>query len=286
MMNSDYARLVKMNDGSVAFFSSYDPGLVQALKDEIPWQERRWNPEQKCWQVSPQHAQTLIDLSSRYLHVTAEVQGNMFATSSAPVIELLKLEYLGAAKERDSGDMTAFGWVDGGWNAVFPLKVLKSWFAFNDDDDEPTAAPTLYAVLGIQTDVPGAALKKAYRRAVKQWHPDVCREPNAAEQFKRIQVAYETLRNPQMRRRYDAGLTFQKTVKKPQVQRGGSNVFAQAFNAWRPPLRCGWVMVEAVSSLGRFNVSSVLSWEDIEHQGKTMISTWPRGADKFRVEWL
>jgi len=285
---NDYARLVKMQDGSIAFFSSYDSGLVDALKRDIPWQERRWQPGEKCWQVDPRHAQTLIDLSRRYLGVTADVQGDFLAASNDPVVELLKLEYLGTAKERDSGDWTAYGWVNGSWNAVFPLKVLKSWFAFDNDDDEcPTVAPTLYAVLGIKKDVAGADIKRAYRRAAKQWHPDVNKEPDAIDQFRRIQEAYEALSNPQTRRRYDAGLAFQKTVKAEPIDGFSDNNRMDMYGTlWYPPLRCGWVMVQAEQSLGRFNVLSILSWDDIEHNGKTMISTWPRGADKFKTEFV
>ena len=277
----DHARLVKMQDGSIAFYSSYDSGLVQALKRDISWQDRRWQADEKCWRVDPRHAQKLIDLSRTYLGVTADVQGDLFAVSSDPVVELLKLEYLGTAKQRDSGDWSAYGWVGNGWNAVFPLKVLKSWFAFDNDDEEcPTTAPTLYAVLGIKPDVPGADLKRAYRRAAKQWHPDMNKEPDATEQFQRIQAAYDVLGNPLQRRKYDAGLAFQKTVKPEQVSGGTYGAL------WYPPLRCGWVMVQAKSSLGRYNVSSIMSWDDIERNGKTMISHWPRGADHFESRWV
>lgn len=282
----DYARLVTLHSGDIQYFSSYDVGLVDALKREIPWQERRWNPDSKCWQVDPRHAQTLIDLSRQHLGVTAEVQGNLFAVSNDPVVKLLQLEYLGTAKERADGGWTASGWVNDGWNAIFPLDVLKSWFAFGDDDStDPTAAPTLYAVLGIQKDAPGTDLKRAYRRAAKQWHPDVCREPNAAEQFMRIQAAYDTLSNPLQRRKYDAGLAFQRSIKpdKKLSFADRQNLFG---SLWYPPLRCGWVMVQAKQSLGRLNVSSILSWTDIERGGLMMISTWPRGADHFEKRWM
>ena len=53
-------------------------------------------------------------------------------------------------------------------------------------------------------------LKKAYRRAALQWHPD---KNNATEEsrkkaeamFKDITEAYETLNDDQKRRRYDSG---------------------------------------------------------------------------------
>lgn len=276
----DYARITKTQDGSLAFYSSYDPDLVSALKAQIPWQDRRWLPDEKCWRVTIQYAQTLTDLARDYLGIECDIQPSLLQVSNDPVIEMLKLEYLGTAKDRGSNEPTAYGWVNSGWNAVFPLSVLKSWFAF-DDDGRPEAAPTLYAVLGIKRDVSGADLKTAYRRAAKQWHPDICQEPNAVQQFQRIQEAYEVLGNPLQRRKYDAGLIFQAQIK-PDASQG----MALKHNWWYPPLRCGWVTVRAELGLGRYNVLAIISWQDIERGGKSMVSYWPKGADHFDVKWI
>ena len=48
-----------------------------------------------------------------------------------------------------------------------------------------------------------AQIKSAYRKLAKQYHPDVNDSPDAAEQFREITEAYDTLTDPDRRRRYD-----------------------------------------------------------------------------------
>lgn len=63
----------------------------------------------------------------------------------------------------------------------------------------------LYELLGVDRDADGDAIKKAYRRLARQYHPDVNPDPGAQEQFKEISRAYEVLSDPQKRASYDRG---------------------------------------------------------------------------------
>jgi molecular chaperone DnaJ len=63
----------------------------------------------------------------------------------------------------------------------------------------------LYELLGVARDADGDAIKKAYRRLARQYHPDVNPDPEAQERFKEISVAYEVLSDPQKRASYDRG---------------------------------------------------------------------------------
>ncbi|GGO94690.1 DnaJ C-terminal domain-containing protein [Actinomyces gaoshouyii] len=62
-----------------------------------------------------------------------------------------------------------------------------------------------YAVLGVAKDADSAAIKKAYRKLAKHYHPD--RNPDdavAAERFKEVGEAYAVLSDAKEREQYDA----------------------------------------------------------------------------------
>ena len=60
-----------------------------------------------------------------------------------------------------------------------------------------------YALLGVEPDATTAQIKTAYRKLAKQYHPDVNNSSDAAERFREITEAYDTLTDPDRRRRYD-----------------------------------------------------------------------------------
>lgn len=279
----NHARLVPMRDGTVQFFSSFNRGLVDELKAQIPSVERKWDSAEKCWRVTTAAAQICADLTLTFLGLEIEVPQQAQVAAHRPAsTQLLRLEYLGKAKDRGDGSPTAMGWVDGGWNAIFPLRVLRNWFEMGDGEAKPTEVVTLYAVLGIGRKAPQAEIKKAYRRAARQWHPDVNEEEDAAEQFRRIQHAWEVLGN--QRAKYDAALTLEASLE-PAWKHG--KLYNQFRGQWVPPLRCGYVLAEVKEQLGRFVVSRILQWEDIlDPFQRVMVSYWPKGGDQFKVKWV
>ena len=60
-----------------------------------------------------------------------------------------------------------------------------------------------YEVLGVPKDADEKTIKSAFRKLAKQYHPDVSKEPNAAEKFKEAQEAYAVLSDPEKRSQYD-----------------------------------------------------------------------------------
>jgi tetratricopeptide (TPR) repeat protein len=77
-----------------------------------------------------------------------------------------------------------------------------------------------YQVLGLERDVRPAAIKKAYIKAAKQYHPDTLARlgledlrQDASEVFARIGEAFEVLSDPDRRKDYDAELRGELTGK-------------------------------------------------------------------------
>jgi len=64
-------------------------------------------------------------------------------------------------------------------------------------------SPNYYDVLGVAKDSSAEEIKKAYRNLARQFHPDINKEPGAAERFKEIAEAYETLSDEDKRQSYD-----------------------------------------------------------------------------------
>ncbi len=61
-----------------------------------------------------------------------------------------------------------------------------------------------YETLGVERDASADAIKKAFRKLARQYHPDHAKDkPGAEEKFKEINEAYEVLGDPDKRTKYD-----------------------------------------------------------------------------------
>jgi len=71
------------------------------------------------------------------------------------------------------------------------------------------AKKDFYEVLGVEKNATDDQIKKAYKKLAVKWHPDRWGDKSEAEQktaeenFKEVAEAYEVLRDPQKRQRYD-----------------------------------------------------------------------------------
>jgi curved DNA-binding protein len=84
----------------------------------------------------------------------------------------------------------------------------------------------LYADLGVKKGASADAIRKAYRKLARQFHPDVNpNEPKAEERFKEISFAYDILSDEEKRKRYDEfGMASQAPGFDPEK--------ARAYTRW------------------------------------------------------
>src|SRR5918997_4124827 len=69
-----------------------------------------------------------------------------------------------------------------------------------------------YELLGLSRGASQDDIRRAYRKSVREHHPDTNPgDPSAEERFKGIQQAYEVLSNPEMRWGYDQRLHASST---------------------------------------------------------------------------
>ncbi|MDP5307536.1 DnaJ C-terminal domain-containing protein [Paracoccus spongiarum] len=73
-----------------------------------------------------------------------------------------------------------------------------------------------YAALGLARTASEAEIKAAYRKIAKADHPDLNPDPAAAERFKAAARAYDLLKDPEQRRRFDAGEIDMQGQERPQ----------------------------------------------------------------------
>src|SRR3982074_439447 len=67
----------------------------------------------------------------------------------------------------------------------------------------PVAFQDYYESLGVPRDASEEDIRRAYRKLARQYHPDVNKEAGAEDRFKQVSEAYEVLRDPEKRERYD-----------------------------------------------------------------------------------
>jgi curved DNA-binding protein len=67
----------------------------------------------------------------------------------------------------------------------------------------PVAFQDYYDALEVSRDASQDEIRQAYRRLARKYHPDVNKDSGAEDRFKQVSEAYEVLRDPDKRARYD-----------------------------------------------------------------------------------
>lgn len=86
-----------------------------------------------------------------------------------------------------------------------------------------------YKILGVPRGADDKAIKTAYRRLARRYHPDV--NKGSADRFKEISEAYEVLSDPEKRRRYDALGADWQDFASARSGAGGARVTVEGADA-------------------------------------------------------
>lgn len=106
-----------------------------------------------------------------------------------------------------------------------------------------------YKILGVPKDAKQDAVKKAFRKLARQYHPDVNPDdPTAEAKFKELNEAYEVLGDPEKRARYD-----QLGTSYHEWQRRGGQPGGFDWSQWTTGAPGGGVRVDFGGDMGAFS---------------------------------
>ncbi len=262
---------VTIQGGALQIVTPYSPQFVAMVKS-LPSSDRRFDPNSKAWLVDTQYGEKIREWIQQ---IYGEDVGDI-TSSNQPQLETRALDVWYIGRTKSAGDEYVANAMNAQkkWIFIFPECVLREWF---EGIGNQICGLTLYSVLGIHRNASLENIKSAYRRMVKQWHPDVCKEPNAQETFIKIKEAYEILSNRKSKAKYDAGLALEATLGRQQ----NSKTYG-----YRSPLRCGYVLAEGYDRLGRFYMTKILDWRDIETDQGVLTASWPAEANEPVWQWI
>lgn len=90
-----------------------------------------------------------------------------------------------------------------------------------------------YQIMGLEKNASAEDIKRAYRKLARKYHPDVSKEANAEAKFKELGEAYEVLKDPEKRTKYDRYGQYWKEQGQQQgyggTQGGGQQQYYRHF---------------------------------------------------------
>ena len=152
---------------------------------------------------------------------------------------------------------------------------------------KPRIDGSAYDILGLEPGADAGAIKKAYHKIAREWHPDVSKHKDAKDVFAHVARAYEILTNPRQRVWYDLFMDnqipfgslerFQELYARG-VQRMGGDLLARHRHS------IGWAVVGSLGLL----VASVRMAVWRRHQRHAISRVEPElegGATTSTTEW-
>jgi molecular chaperone DnaJ len=122
-----------------------------------------------------------------------------------------------------------------------------------------------YVLLGIERTAEPGDIKRAYKRLARRYHPDINPgDRTAAVQFRQIAEAYETLSDPDRRRRYDIAGTVAAAMEDASVGFEGFDFSVRASGASASTF--GDLFAELLNQRGLSAEASPERGTDLHHQ--------------------
>src|SRR5919202_1257383 len=103
----------------------------------------------------------------------------------------------------------------------------------------------LYAILSVPRDATPDEVWTAYVREAERWHPAHNHTAEARDHFEAINLAYEILRDSEMRGQYDRWMAYERVKARTQVQSQAAP--APTAEVADPPASARWTWVPATS---------------------------------------
>lgn len=249
----------------------YDPALTEEVK-RLPSWGRGWVRARKIWEVAPMLAPTLAEWLSNVSQTQVVAPPASAYAPPAPVT----LRILYVAKVKGETDWSAAHVMDEQrqWTAALWGPAVREWFGAAE-----TTTHTLYSLIGVAETASIDEIERAIKRALRQWHPDVCREPDAADRTRAILEARTILTVPALRARYDAGLAAERLTR-------GVGGITRA-GEYRPPLRSGVISGRGYTVAGKLLIVTIDRWDDLtDAHGRTAVVSFPVGVENPVVTWV
>ncbi len=88
-----------------------------------------------------------------------------------------------------------------------------------------------YAILEVKPDADEETLRVAYRRLAWRYHPDIA-GPEGLERMREINIAYQTLSDPERRKVYDVGAPSTRVDIAARGSRAGTPCARGTADGW------------------------------------------------------
>lgn len=266
----------------------YNADFVNLLKEKVPHNSRSYNRDERIWIVDAKYLQVIKDTAELYFDHVDVVHDKAQSKNTRQVI---LVEYMGRTKDDNSFNVAyANCFVNGSWSIRVSEKVLRSYFEGFNEAEQPTQQQdlTLYGLLGAKPASTVDELKRAYLRAAKVWHPDLNKDSDAAEMFKKVKSAWDTLSNPMIRAKYDAGLKLMQKQESPDPSWKSANLSTVSDYGYRAPATCGLVDCEIKQGIKQ-TISKIYDWKDDTRTFGSVtlvrVAYWQKGAKEFTTRW-